>query len=106
MPAQQPALSVYVMLDEPGGDYSGGVTAGPVFSRLGSFAMNRLGIAPAATDIALGGAPVTTNGGSPITSSQAVIVGDRVRALPAGSPEALAATTVTTTRRTTTSVPR
>lgn len=106
VPAQQPALSVYVMLDEPGGDYSGGVTAAPVFSRLGSFAMNRLGIAPAATDIALGGAPVTTNGGSPITSSQAVIVGDRVRALPAGSPEALAATTVTTTRRPTTSVPR
>ena len=94
------------MLDEPGGDYSGGVTAAPVFSRLGSFAMNRLGIAPAATDIARGGAPVSTNGGSPITSSQAVIVGDRVRALPAGSPEAQAATTVTTTRRPTTTAPR
>ena len=106
VPAQQPALSVYVMLDEPGGDYSGGATAAPVFSRLGSFALNRLGIAPAATDIALGGAPVTTNGGSPITSSQAIIVGDRVRAVTAGSPEAHAATTVTTTRRTTTTVPR
>jgi len=106
VPAQQPALSVYVMLDEPGGDYSGGVTAAPVFSRLGSFALNRLGIAPAATDIALGGVPVTANGGSPITSSQAIIVGDRVRALAAGSPEAQAATTVTTTRRTPTTAPR
>lgn len=98
VPAQQPALSVYVMLDEPSGDYSGGATAAPVFSRLGSFALNRLGIAPAATDIALGGAPVIASA-NPITpSTQAVIVdGDRVRALTAGSPEAQVAAAVPTT---------
>ena len=111
VPAQQPALSVYVMIDEPGGDYTGGATAAPVFSKLGSFALNRLGIAPAATDIALGGAPVSAVLGLPSPSTQATIVdGERVRALTAGSPEALAssvpttiapATTTTTARQTT-----
>jgi len=114
VPAQQPALSVYVMIDEPGGDYTGGATAAPVFSKLGSFALNRLGIAPAATDIALGGAPVTAVLGLPSPSTQAkVIDGDRVRALTAGSPEALASsvpttiappTTTTTTARKTATV--
>ena len=99
------------MIDEPGGDYTGGATAAPVFSKLGSFALNRLGIAPAATDLSLGGAPVTAVLGLPSPSTQAkVIDGDRVRALTAGSAEALASsvpttipppTTTTTTRKTT-----
>ena len=97
VPAQQPALSVYVMLDEPGGDYTGGATAAPVFSKLGSFALNRLGIAPAATDIAAGGIAVNAVVGSPTPSTQAIVTeGDRVRALTAGSAEAQAAATVTT----------
>ena len=93
VPAEQPALSVYVMLDEPSGDYTGGAVAAPVFSKLGSFALSRLGIAPAATDGANGGAPVDGSIGTLAPSSQAVITeGDRVRALTAGSPEAMAAT--------------
>jgi cell division protein FtsI (penicillin-binding protein 3) len=97
VPAQQPALSVYVMLDEPGGDYTGGATAAPVFSKLGSFALNRLGIAPAATDISLGGAPVSAVLGLPSPSTQATVTeGDRVRALTAGSPEAIALSIPTT----------
>jgi cell division protein FtsI (penicillin-binding protein 3) len=112
VPAEQPALSVYVMIDEPTvGDYTGGATAAPVFSKLGSFALNRLGIAPAATDASLGGAPVNGVLGAPTPSSQAIVTdGDRVRALTAGSAAALAAsvpstippapTTTTTIRRT------
>lgn len=97
VPAQQPALSVYVMLDEPGGDYTGGATAAPVFSKLGSFALNRLGIAPAATDLSLGGAPVSAVLGLPGASAQATVTdGDRVRAMTAGSPEALASSVPTT----------
>ena len=97
VPAQQPALSVYVMMDEPGGDYTGGATAAPVFSKLGSFALNRLGIAPAATDISLGGAPVSGELGLPSSSAHATVTdGDRVRALTAGSPEALASTVPST----------
>ena len=97
VPAQQPALSVYVMIDEPSGAYTGGATAAPVFSKLGSFALNRLGIAPAATDIALGGAPVSAVLGLPSSSTQAIVTeGDRVRALTAGSPEATAFAAPTT----------
>ena len=36
VPAEQPALSVYVMIDEPkSGEYTGGATAAPAFSKLG-----------------------------------------------------------------------
>lgn len=97
VPAEQPALSVYVMLDEPSGDYTGGAVAAPVFSKLGSFALSRLGIAPAATDGANGGTPVDGSIGTLAPSTQAVMTeGDRVRALTAGSPEAMAATVPTT----------
>ena len=110
VPAQQPALSVYVMMDEPSGDYTGGATAAPVFSKLGAFALNRLGIAPAATDISLGGVPVTNELGLPSSSTKATITeGDRVRALTAGSPEALASavpTTVAPPKTTTTTTAR
>ena len=86
VPAEQPALSVYVMIDEPSaGDYTGGATAAPVFSQLGSFALRRLGIAPAATDIARGGAPVDAASEARTAMATATVVGDRVRALTAGS---------------------
>jgi membrane peptidoglycan carboxypeptidase len=86
VPAEQPALSVYVMIDEPSaGDYTGGATAAPVFSKLGSFALRRLGIAPAATDIARGGAPVDSVSEARTAMATATVVGDRVRALTAGS---------------------
>ena len=110
VPAQQPALSIYVMIDEPSGVYTGGATAGPVFSKLGAFALNRLGIAPPATDISLGGVPVTNELGLPSSSTKATITdGDRVRALTAGSPEALASTVPTTVappKTTSTTTPR
>jgi len=86
VPAEQPALSVYVMIDEPSaGDYTGGATAAPVFSQLGSFALRRLGIAPAATDVARGGAPVDSVSEARTAMATATVVGDRVRALTAGS---------------------
>ncbi|MEX1218200.1 MAG: penicillin-binding protein 2 [Acidimicrobiales bacterium] len=111
VPAQQPALSVYVMMDEPAGAYTGGATAAPVFSKLGSFALNRLGIAPAATDSSLGGVAVSSVLGRPSSTTQATITdGDRVRALTAGSPEALASSVPTTIARvpktTTTTTPK
>ena len=89
VPAEQPALSVYVMMDEPSkGDYTGGSTAAPVFSKLGSFALRRLGIAPAATDSARGGAAVDTSNGRVAPAPATVVDGDRVRAVTTGSPEA------------------
>ncbi len=94
VPAEQPALSVYVMIDEPsGGRYTGGTTAAPAFSRIASFALRRLGIPPAATDAANGGAPVQPDGGTPVGA--ATVGGDgRLKAPAAGS---TATTTVPTT---------
>ena len=90
MPAEQPALSVYVMIDEPSsGDYTGGATAAPVFSRLGSFALRRLGIAPAATDASRGGIPVDAMSAARSAMSTATTDGDRVRALTTGAPAAV-----------------
>lgn len=95
MPAEQPALSVYVMIDEPsGGQYTGGATAAPVFSKLGSFALRRLGIAPPATDSANGGSAVSGDsvaGATPggIGAGTAVTTADgRLRSLPTGTPVA------------------
>jgi cell division protein FtsI (penicillin-binding protein 3) len=89
VPAEQPALSVYVMIDEPrGGRYTGGATAAPVFSRLGSFALRRLGVAPAATDAANGGTTVDGRDVSGASPGGVTFIGDdgRVRALPTGTP--------------------
>ena len=59
VPADAPALSIYVMIDEPRlGEYSGGYTAAPVFSKLGSFALRRLGVAPPLGDGVRGGSAV------------------------------------------------
>jgi cell division protein FtsI (penicillin-binding protein 3) len=111
VPAEQPALSVYVMIDEPsGGKYTGGTTAAPAFSKIASFALRRLGIPPAATDLAQGGAPVRSDGGTP-TGAAVVSKDGRVTAPAAGSaaasptstvpPAGLNPTTTTTVRRAT-----
>ncbi len=51
VPAERPALSVIVIMDDPTGDfYTGGSVAAPAFSRIASFALRYLGIAPPATD--------------------------------------------------------
>ena len=87
-PAQDPWLTLYVMIDEPrGGRYTGGATAAPVFSKLGSFALRRLGIAPAATDSANGGTTVDGAGWSGAAPGGATLVGDdgRVRSLATGT---------------------
>lgn len=112
MPAEQPALSIYVMIDEPWATgYVASATAAPVFSKLGTFALSRMGISPAATDSARGGAPAAADTAPANPTAAVVTSGDRVRALTAGSPEAIAAsgpttipapTTSTTVKRSTT----
>jgi cell division protein FtsI (penicillin-binding protein 3) len=100
VPAEQPALSVYVMIDEPrSGIYTGGATAAPVFSKLSSFALRRLGIPPAATDVANGGAEADASvetgaapGGTSLGSTE--VEDGRVRGVATGTP--LPTTTTTT----------
>ncbi len=59
VPAEQPALSIIVIIDEPhGGAYTGGLVAAPAWSKIASFALRELSIAPPETDAPAGGAPV------------------------------------------------
>jgi cell division protein FtsI (penicillin-binding protein 3) len=107
VPAEQPALSVYVMIDEPSaGDYTGGATAAPVFSKLGSFALRRLGIAPAATDASRGGAPIDATSVARSAMSTQLVVGDRVRAVTTSAPQTSVPLNVGTNAPTTTIVQR
>ena len=56
VPAEQPALSIIVIIDEPGGgQYTGGVVAAPAWSRIASFALQHLGVPPPLTDAPAGG---------------------------------------------------
>jgi cell division protein FtsI (penicillin-binding protein 3) len=55
VPAEQPALSIIVIIDEPNGQYTGGAVAAPAWSKIASFALQHLGIAPPLTDAPAGG---------------------------------------------------
>jgi cell division protein FtsI (penicillin-binding protein 3) len=48
-PADDPALTVYVVLQNPRGEASGGATAGPVFSRIMSYALRHYSVPPTGT---------------------------------------------------------
>jgi cell division protein FtsI (penicillin-binding protein 3) len=50
VPADEPQLSMVVMVDEPRTEYTASVVAAPVFSRIASYALRILGIPP--TDVA------------------------------------------------------
>lgn len=59
VPAERPALSIIVLIDEPrAGGYTGGMVAAPAWSKIASFALRELSIAPPATDAPAGGTPV------------------------------------------------
>ena len=59
VPAEAPALSVIVVIDDPsGGNYYGGSLAAPAFSKIASYGLQRLAVPPPVTDGAQGGAPV------------------------------------------------
>jgi cell division protein FtsI (penicillin-binding protein 3) len=74
VPAEQPALSIIVIMDEPGGgQYTGGAVAAPAWSKIASFALQHEGIAPPLTDAPAGG----------VAAAAAANVGGKVRGLPA-----------------------
>ena len=56
VPAEQPALSIIVIMDEPGGgQYTGGAVAAPAWSKIASFALQHVGVPPPLTDAPAGG---------------------------------------------------
>jgi cell division protein FtsI (penicillin-binding protein 3) len=79
VPAEQPALSIIVIIDEPNGQYTGGAVAAPAWSKIASFALQHLGIAPPLTDAPAGG--VAAGGGA--TAVATAGANGKVRGLPA-----------------------
>jgi cell division protein FtsI (penicillin-binding protein 3) len=99
VPAEQPALSIIVIIDEPGsGQYTGGMVAAPAWSRIASFSLHHFGVPPPLTDGPAGGSPAA---GESVGSG-------KVRGLPAEQappppPSDTPVTTTSTTTPTTTS---
>lgn len=95
VPAEAPALSVIVVIDEPsGGNYFGGAVAAPAFSKIASYGLQRFSVPPPVTDGAAVGAtlattPVTPTG-TTATDGVVLLPNGKVRAATAGI---LAATT-------------
>ncbi len=99
VPAEQPALSVIVVIDEPKRNgYSGGAVAAPAFSSIASFALRHLSVPPPATDIAMDGAPVSPVDGNSVDEGAPEVVrsgaGGKVQGLPAGQLPESSTTTV------------
>lgn len=74
VPAEDPALSMIVVLDEPTSSIYGGEVSAPVFAQLGQYALARYGIAPPlqlapAQPPSLGVDPSQDGLGSPVTDS-------------------------------------
>jgi cell division protein FtsI (penicillin-binding protein 3) len=94
VPAEQPALSVIVIMDEPGGgQYTGGVVAAPAWSRIASFALQHLGVPPPVTDAPAGGvaAAASTDSGGKLRGLPAE------QAPPAPVPDSVPSTTTVST---------
>jgi cell division protein FtsI (penicillin-binding protein 3) len=100
VPAEAPALSVIVVIDEPSdGLYTGGAVAAPAFSKIASYGLQRFAVPPPATDGAAGGAPVAGSAASTAGSTDGVVgtvqrmPNGKLRASTAGVPVAPPVTT-------------
>ncbi len=98
VPAEAPALSVIVVIDEPsGGNYTGGAVAAPAFSKIASFGLRQFSVPPPVTDIANGGVAVP-----PLSaghSAATVLPNGKLRAVSAAAAEPAVETTTTTATR-------
>jgi cell division protein FtsI (penicillin-binding protein 3) len=95
VPAEAPALSVIVVIDEPsGGNYTGGTVAAPAFSKIAAFGLRQFSVPPPVTDIAAGGAPVPRLSAG--HSSATVLPDGKLRAVAAGPAESAVETPTTT----------
>jgi len=70
VPAEAPALSVFVKITDPSKDIFGGVVAAPAFSKIGTAALRRFQVAPPSNDLAQGGKP-TGQVGTPFARTRA-----------------------------------
>jgi cell division protein FtsI (penicillin-binding protein 3) len=92
VPAEQPELSILVMIDEPSaGNIFGGQVAAPAFARIAEFGLRRYDVAPPSEDRAerffdeVPGDLYESGVEPPRPGAAASLVPDRVRATPAGA---------------------
>jgi cell division protein FtsI (penicillin-binding protein 3) len=82
VPAQHPALSVIVVIDDPAGaNYYGGSVAAPAFSKIASYGLRLFGVPPPSVDSAAGGTAVPGATGSGVDGQTVAEPGDKIRAL-------------------------
>jgi len=91
VPAEAPALSVIVVIDEPaGGNYTGGAVAAPAFSKIAAFGLRQFSVPPPVADLAAGGAAV-----APLQAghgASTILPDGKVRGVAAGADATLATT--------------
>jgi len=85
VPAEAPALSVIVVIDEPsGGNYFGGAVAAPAFSKIASYGLQRFSVPPPVNDAAAVGAALAStpiaNSGGPVADGVERMANGKVRA--------------------------
>jgi cell division protein FtsI (penicillin-binding protein 3) len=86
VPAQKPALSVIVVIDDPsGGNYFGGSIAAPAFSKIASYGLRLFHVPPPSNDVAYGGAPIPGAGQGGVGGQVTLEPDGKVRAVPTGS---------------------
>ena len=94
VPAEAPALSILVMIDEPsGGNYYGGAVAAPAFSKIASYGLRQFAVPPPQTDGATGAAAGTATAVTATAGSVQGVPGGKVRVPAAGLSPATPATT-------------
>ena len=59
VPAEAPALSMFVWINDPVKSIFGGVVAAPAFAKIGAAALQQFGVPPPSSDLAAGGGKVT-----------------------------------------------
>ena len=86
VPAQKPALSVIVVIDDPrGGNYFGGSIAAPAFAKIASYGLRLFHVPPPSNDAAAGGAPIAGAGVGGVDGAVITESDGKIRAYAAGT---------------------
>ncbi len=106
VPAEHPALSVIVVIDDPsGGNIYGGSVAAPAFSKIASYALRLFGVPPPSIDVPAGGTPTPGAGDGGYQGTVTTEPGNKIRAIATASAPTTTAAASTGTRSPTTTAP-
>jgi cell division protein FtsI (penicillin-binding protein 3) len=98
VPAQKPALSVIVVIQDPrGGNYFGGSIAAPAFAKIASYGLRLFHVPPPSNDGAAGGVPIPGAGVGGVGGAVIDEPNGKIRAYAAGTTSTTIAAAPTTT---------